>query len=241
MIFPLSYAPECVNHAKSLSKTYGFVHSDTILPRLHLTSSHLQLLTKGFKPFFVDFNDVSILKRVKQNKTQGLVKACKPHPGLKIIDATAGFGRDAFVLASMGAEVLMLERCPMLVALLKDGLDRLGVEAFDVGNLNLMQADSLEYIANLAPDNFPDVIYLDPMHPVRHKKALVKKEMQILQEILGFDADVKQLLNLAITKCKQYVVVKWPQREPPIGKPHHSIPGKTIRFDVYIYQQGKGI
>jgi 16S rRNA (guanine1516-N2)-methyltransferase len=233
MTFPLSYVEECAEKAQELSNKYGFFHSDEILPRLHLSGTQLQLLSQQFKPIFVDFTDISIQKRVEKTKNQGLIKAIKPHKGLKIIDATAGFGTDAYVLASLGAEVLMLERCKMLVALLQDGLLRLKNEGIWSGKLALIETDSFEYISNIDYPDFPDVIYLDPMHPTRKKTALVKKEMQVLQEILGFDADINRLLNAAIVRCKQFVVVKWPQKEIPILKPHHSILGKTVRFDVY--------
>ncbi|WP_457998882.1 class I SAM-dependent methyltransferase, partial [Klebsiella michiganensis] len=41
-----------------------------------------------------------------------------------VVDATAGLGRDAFVLASVGCRVRMLERNPVVAALLDDGLAR---------------------------------------------------------------------------------------------------------------------
>lgn len=212
-----------------------------LLPRLHLTSSSLQLLSQNFKPIFIDFTSNAIQKRAKNPKNQGLIKAVKPKNGLKILDATAGFGRDAFILASMGADVLMLERSPILAALLRDGLERLHLYqnlnfSFRRGllSLDLVFTDSINYFLNLEPENYPDVIYLDPMHPLRKKNALVKKDMQLLQEIIGFDVGVKDLLSIAISKCKQSVVVKWPQKEKPLFEPHHSIVGKTVRFDVYF-------
>jgi len=41
-----------------------------------------------------------------------------------ILDATAGLGRDAFVMASLGCRVTLLERQPVVAALLEDGLQR---------------------------------------------------------------------------------------------------------------------
>lgn len=233
MTFPLSYSEDSIDEGLRLCATYGFVHSDTELPRLHLNSERLELLSHDFNPIFIDFTDLSVIKRAQQNKNQGLIKACKPYKGLKIVDATAGFGRDAFILAYSGAEVTMLERSPILVALLENGLSRLEKVSNLEINLKLIYTESLEYISNLQPKAYPDIIYLDPMHPTRKKKALVKKEMQVLQDILGFDADLRRLLDVSINKCKQSVVLKWPQRERPLLQPHHSISGKTVRFDVY--------
>lgn len=242
MIFPLSYADECYLEAQILCDLYGFELNKNLLPRLHLTKEHLELLSPDFKPIFVDFLQRSTLNRVEQSRSLSLIKACKPCAGLKILDATAGFGRDAFVLASMGAKVLMLERSPILVALLRDGLLRLENTIINpkdglfniVNNLSLVYSEALSYISNLKDSDFPDVIYLDPMHPARKKSALVKKEMQLLQNILGTDENFKDLLINSISKAKQRVVVKWPQKLQPLIKPHYSIPGKTIRFDIFI-------
>ncbi|NHW59468.1 class I SAM-dependent methyltransferase, partial [Escherichia coli] len=49
-----------------------------------------------------------------------------------VVDATAGLGRDAFVLASIGCKVRMVERHPVVAALLEDGLKRAYLDA-DIG------------------------------------------------------------------------------------------------------------
>jgi 16S rRNA (guanine1516-N2)-methyltransferase len=41
-----------------------------------------------------------------------------------VIDGTAGLGKDAFVLAGLGCKVTLVERHPVVVALLADGLAR---------------------------------------------------------------------------------------------------------------------
>lgn len=97
-----------------------------------------------------------------------------------VVDATAGLGRDAFVLANLGAQVTMIERSPILAALLEDGLNRLATdsEQSDIANikLQLIQANAIEWLQQQAKtDNRPDVVYLDPMYPHRSKSALVKK------------------------------------------------------------------
>ena len=42
----------------------------------------------------------------------------------EVLDVTAGLGRDAFVLASLGCQVVLLERSPVIAALLFDALER---------------------------------------------------------------------------------------------------------------------
>ena len=51
----------------------------------------------------------------------GLGAGCWTEAGVNphIVDATAGLGRDAFLLASLGAKVTLIERSPMMYELLK--------------------------------------------------------------------------------------------------------------------------
>ena len=194
----------------------------------------MALVVKGFKPIYVDFSSFVIQKRRQDGKKQGLIRACKPAQGVKIIDATAGWGRDASLLASFGAEVQMIERNPIMAALLKDGLNRLEGAGNSSSNLSLLSGDTTNYLLSLTHDQYPDIIYLDPMHPERKKAALVKKDLQILQDLIGADLDAGDLLTVALKRAKQRVVVKWPQKLQPLQKPNLSYEGKTVRFDVYI-------
>lgn len=198
---------------------------------LSTVEGRLSLCLPGFSPLSVDFSRKSLQKRRDAGKKQGLVRACKPMSGIRIIDATAGWGRDAAILASFGAEVLMLERQPIMASLLSDGLMR-RLETDNL-SLSLLPVDALSHLMTLPKETYPDVIYIDPMHPVRQKSALVKKEMQALQQLFGSDDDVLALINCAVLRIKQRVVVKWPQRLPSLLTPQMSFPGKTVRFDVY--------
>lgn len=222
---------ERLEYAKALSEQFNLILDNMQLPRLSVTADKLVLISDEFSPLFVDFNNDAIQKRREEGKKQGLIRACKPVAGMKIIDATAGWGRDAAILASFGAEVLMLERTPMMAALLADGLARLTPD--NALNLVLVHADTKHYLAHLSEVEYPDVIYIDPMHPVRQKSALVKKDMQILQHLIGADEDVVELIAIAVRRVKQRVVVKWPQRVAALVQPNFSIEGKTVRFDIY--------
>lgn len=201
--------------------------------QLLLTKDRLVLKIGEFSPLYADFSSKTWQKRRDAGKKQGLVRACKPGPGVRIIDTTAGWGRDAAVLASFGAEVLMLERQPLMAVLLKDALERQDEHSKKILNLKLCSIDSASYLQTLAEADYPDVIYIDPMHPQRQKTALVKKDMQVLQQLIGPDSDTLPLLELAMTKTLSRVVVKWPQHLPPLLTPRSSISGKTVRFDIY--------
>lgn len=201
--------------------------------RLQLTTERLELQVKGFSPLYADFKRSIWQKRRDAGKQQGLVRACKPKPGLKIIDATAGWGRDAAILASFGAEIILLERNPIMAALLQDALARQDEQSKKNLQLTVVGMDALQYLEQLESAEFPHIIYLDPMHPARHKSALVKKELQILQQLIGSDEDALALLTLARTKVKDKVVVKWPQSLAPLLPPTSCVSGKTVRFDLY--------
>ena len=69
----------------------------------------------------------TMLHRVTRGRLQHemLVKAVKSDKeGRKAIDATAGMGEDAFLLAAQGYEVTLYEQNPVIAALLKDAIRR---------------------------------------------------------------------------------------------------------------------
>ncbi len=229
MYFPIGYTDDTLaEKAQQLAQHYGFVVDMQALPRLELTLQGLFLLSPRFSGLQVDFSRV--LHRAKLDKSHALIRACKPISGMRIVDATAGWGRDAALLAEAGAQVLLVEKQPVMAALLADGLERLPA---DISALSLVHCDAYLYLQHLEPDAYPDLIYIDPMHPVRQKSALVKKDMQVLQQLFGSDENVSELIALAIKRARKKVVVKWPQRLPPLRVPQHHISGKTVRFDIY--------
>lgn len=219
--------------ARELAHTLHFDLCKNSPACLYLTSEKLTLKMPAFNLLFADFSVATWNKRKTEGKKQGLVRACKPRPELKIIDATAGWGRDAAILAALGAEVLMIERNPVMAALLADALARRAENEEQRLNLALHSGDALAYLDTLLPTQYPDIIYVDPMHPLRTKSALVKKDMQALQDIIGPDKDAVELIHLAVQRVKLRVVVKWPQKIPSLLNPTSCIPGKTVRFDIY--------
>jgi 16S rRNA (guanine1516-N2)-methyltransferase len=167
-------------------------------------------------------------------KAVGIKGAYRPY----VLDATAGLGRDAFLLASLGCSVTMLERSPILVALLQDGIERLNKQLLNQHDLRfqLFMRDAKDYLDNLNVDKFPDVIYLDPMYPERKKSALVKKEMRILRDLVGDDTDFEKLFLLALERANDRVVVKRPRHANySFNKhPHVIFTANNTRFDVYL-------
>lgn len=212
---------------------------------LFLTPDYLGIAPqkKGkVKPFFVDFVQGKISYRAKQAQFQreSLIKALGIAPSLQthIVDGTAGFGRDGFILASKGFRVTLLERSPIIHALLADGLQRFRQTNQDSAiskRMELHCIDLINWCRNPTRPPPPEIIYLDPMFPTRSNKALVKKEMQILQDLLGYQDDIDELLQVALTCARNRVVVKRPRLAGFTNpKPNFSLTGTTCRFDVYL-------
>lgn len=154
-----------------------------------------------------------------------------------IVDATAGLGRDAFLLASAGAAVTLIERSPEVYALLQGALDQAAAESPElaevVARMTLVHGDARDHL----PDLRPDVVIVDPMHPPRRNTALVKKEMRLLSAIVGADEDADELMRIALTSARERVVLKWPLRAAPLlasPKPSHQFAGKTVRYEVFV-------
>lgn len=159
------------------------------------------------------------------------------HAGLRIVDATAGLGRDAFLLAAAGAEVTLIERSAPVHALLRAALLRAeragaGFRA-TAARMSLVRGDARELLPALAPD----IVLVDPMHPERRKSALVKQEMRLLRELVGSDPDAPELMAVALAAARRRVVLKWPRRLPPmpgLPEPSHRLLGKTVRYEVFL-------
>ncbi|WLS06799.1 class I SAM-dependent methyltransferase [Shinella sumterensis] len=199
----------------------------------------MQKLEKS--PLIVDFVGGAVGHRFRsgEGRGQGLAKAAGFSPGVTpdIVDATAGLGRDAFLLASLGARVTLIERSEQMHALLAEGIARARAEggryAETVGRMTLIHGDSSELLAGLAPQ----VVLIDPMHPPRDKTALVKKEMRLIRDIVGADPDAVELMQAALEAAQNRVVLKWPLRAQPmagIRRPSHQIIGKSTRYDVFV-------
>ena len=161
----------------------------------------------------------------------------KTRATLNVVDATAGLGQDAFVLASLGCRVTLFERNPVIHALLADGLARAALNldcAAIVERMRLLEGSSIDWLAQ-ADAEAADIVYLDPMFPHRDKSALVKKEMQVFRTIVGDDEDSGQLLAGALERACYRVVVKRPRKAPAIEGPEPTtrIEGKSSRYDVY--------
>ncbi|MGJ8585845.1 MAG: class I SAM-dependent methyltransferase [Marinosulfonomonas sp.] len=154
-----------------------------------------------------------------------------------IVDATAGLGRDAFLLAALGARVTLIERSDQMHSLLADGMARAKEQGGELAEIMdrmvLLHGDA----KTLLPGLSPEVVLVDPMHPPRGNSALVKKEMRLIREIVGVDADAEELMQAALSTARKRVVLKWPAKAAPLPglrAASHQIMGKSTRYDVFM-------
>lgn len=241
----------CADHlpaARDIAQRFGLALTDNREHAyfLEYTGERLELHQSGSDApgaIFVDFvgGAVGHRRRFGGGRGQPIAKAAGLKPGRtpSVVDATAGLGRDAFVLASLGCRVTLVERSPVAAALLADGLRR-GTEDAEtapiIARLSLVQADAAAWLVALQGDARPDVVYLDPMFPHREKSAQVKKEMRAFQAVIGSDEDADALLDAALVAARFRVVVKRPKGAPFLAgrKPTLDYPTKNHRFDVHV-------
>lgn len=154
-----------------------------------------------------------------------------------VVDATAGLGEDALLLAAAGFTVTMFERDPVIAALLRDALDRAADKPQlkdTVERMTLVEGDSVSGLGALGFS--PDVVFLDPMFPERTKSAAVKKKFQLLHHLELPCEDEEGLLDAALAVRPRKVVIKRPAKGPWLAgvKPSHSLAGKAVRYDVIV-------
>lgn len=212
---------------------------EPVEPKLVQGEDGLALVGEGMA-LRADFR--RMLPRLKsgQFRSEMLVKAAKissfgDNP--VAIDATAGLGEDSLLLAAAGFTVYMMERDPVIAALLQDGLQRAKDDpdlAVIASRMRLMQGDSIQQLPEL--DFEPDMILLDPMFPAKRKDASSKKKMKLFQQLEKPCEDEEELMEAALAARPRKIVVKRPLKGPHLAgmKPSYSLKGKTIRYDCIV-------
>ena len=189
-------------------------------------------------PLRINFNDAEFSYRLRKGggRKEMLARAIGFKPGLKVVDCTAGLGRDSFLLASLGCMVTLFERSRIMALLLEDGIkraltnDQLSAAA---SKLNLVMGDAIVNLVSIASD--ADVLLVDPMFPEKKKSAKVKGEMQFLQRFIGTDEDATKLLDVALSSGCKRIVLKRPLFVEDLNglKPSYTLKGKSSRFDIF--------
>ncbi|CAL4324601.1 class I SAM-dependent methyltransferase [Buchnera aphidicola] len=194
---------------------------------------------KNIKNIWIDFNHKK-MKSYQDDSKIKIIKAIgiKKKPFLNVIDATAGLGKDSFMMFSYGCTITMIENNPILSILIYDGLKRSYNDPI-IGNIIKKKMKHINHSSiNIQSLNLqkPDVIYLDPMFPRKKKKSLPKKHMNTIQNLVKKDSDTQLLFNACKNFAKNRIVVKRKKNFKIISKnkPNYMIYSKKYRFDVYL-------
>ncbi len=193
-------------------------------------------------PVYVDFINGKHAHRRQYGggKRQAIAKAVglNRNKNLHVLDVTGGYAGDAFVLATQGAILTVVERSAVLFALIHDGMIRAKIDSDVrpiVQRMRIYCQDSIDYLQRLTPVTIPDVIYIDPMYPQKQKSAAANAKMQLLHLLIGPDTNANSLLELAVKNAKKRVVVKRPKTAPSLSE--HNLVGevssKNTRYDIY--------
>ena len=170
----------------------------------------------------------TMLPRLKEDRLNRelLVRAARIRQPLSgtptAVDATAGLGEDALLLAAAGFTVRLFERDPVIAALLEDALERAARNpalSGAVARMTLTEGDSIPYLERLT--EAPDVVLLDPMFPERK--------------------DEEALLMAARRARPQKIIIKRPLKGPYLAgvRPTSSLCGRAIRYDCLALPRGE--
>ena len=214
---------------------------------------------RGLRVDFTSLNPSAAARRGHLSRSQPLAKAIGKSTRT-VLDATAGLGHDAALLACMGYRVLAVERSPIAFALLQDGLRRaraapelqefldrrLAIVNADAGSLIEQMAshamfDELGRESSWAEGNLeawtfpPEAAYIDPMFPPKRKStALAKKSIRLVRKAVGDDPDAADLVAIARRHIKRVIVKRPTYASPLADDPTMSFGGKLVRYDVYV-------
>ena len=210
---------------------------------LQLDQKGLAIVSPEFKLTYVDELYKKLNERLKKLNQELLIRTVKIKglSHLQVWDLTAGFGKDAILIANAGHQVTMVEKNPLLAIILNYVILHKIVPGTE--NLKLIHMDSLNYLLQeqLVP---PHVIYLDPMFQ-DNKSAKAKKDMQIIALLVDVMTDNfvytadgnERLFTLAYKTALNKVIVKRDNKQETLLKTpfvSYAKPGKTIRYDVYL-------
>lgn len=153
------------------------------------------------------------------------------------VDATAGLGEDALLLAAAGFEVTLFERDAVIAALLADALRRARLDevlAVHARRMHLVEGDGVAGLRSM--ETSPDLVFLDPMFPERRKRGATNKKLQLFQRLERPCDSEGALLEAALGAARHKVVVKRPLKGPHLAgaKPSSSLSGKVVRYDTYV-------
>jgi len=187
--------------------------------------------------FHLDFvKSVSQLRSFPAPK-QGAFNQALGKKSRSIIDATGGWASDAMLMCLQGYKVTVIERLPLMAALIEEAFCRLAKSDYVANNPvvvpTVLWGNAADLLANYSGD--ADCVYLDPMFPAKKKKkAASNKQMQLLQWLAGADCDASDVAAIAKQNFPRLAVKRPDHAEPLITAPVIQFSSKLVHYDVYM-------
>tara|TARA_B100001564_G_scaffold350570_1_gene355204 strand:- start:316 stop:1029 length:714 start_codon:yes stop_codon:yes gene_type:complete len=201
--------------------------------QLVFKKNEIYLLNNNYKTspeVHIDFNKKKFIeknnKRLKNN--HDIFWKIFSYKNSRILDCTGGFGRDGFLLNSMGHDVTIIENSPVVAMILKNALWRYGNKSikFFFGNAYDYMKHSIQKY---------NYIYLDFMFEKLKNKSLSSKNDETLKCISFQDNDKNKIIQMAQRITINKVIVKEPINSVSnLLKPNHIIKTKLLNYRVYL-------
>ncbi|MDA9832375.1 class I SAM-dependent methyltransferase [Gammaproteobacteria bacterium] len=179
--------------------------------------------------FHVDYRSLSF-NHIQQNPFNKIFKNTPKH--MRICDASAGLGRDSYLITELGFQVDSIEQHPVLFTLMQEGHEKC-LRKKEIWHLHHDQCENL--IGDIIS---PDIIYFDPMFEKKIK--LSQKYTQVLQHYAESATDkTMDTFNFLYNYCQANglrLLMKQPQKSKShFPKAHHRF--QTSRnCECWIYQ-----
>jgi 16S rRNA (guanine1516-N2)-methyltransferase len=190
------------------------------------------LFTHGeFSPVCIDISSILQVHKTYFFKNSLYKEPLARAIGLKkgkrkpsVLDATAGFLGDTLLMYAFEIpHIDCYERHPVAASLAQNAINNADA------NIKLFFKSSIEITKNY------DVCFYDPMYAEKNTKTAPKKEMKIFREVVGFDNDCVDVAKHLLTLATERLVIKRSVKASYLlPSPHHSIKGKSTRYDVYL-------
>ena len=151
---------------------------------------------------FDDYNKILI-----DNKKHQLNKIFKTK-NLNILDCTGGFARDAAILSSLGNEVTLIERNPLIMSLLVDAREKIKSDDIRLifSRIKIRFGNCIDFLRNT--NKHFDCIYFDFMFNV-NKSALPSKNEQFLRKIVKNDINENvDIVDETVQRVRSKIIIK---------------------------------
>ena len=220
---------------KILNNYYDKVITENL--SINFNKDGIELINASYKEavsISIDFLDEAINNKIKSRLSgkKDVFSKLFPIKNSTLLDCTAGYGRDSYVLRSMGFNITMIENSPIMSLLLNDALKKL-----KLSNFKMYHGNSYDYLNH--SEKYYDYIYIDFMFDKLKKNSLSSKNDETLKLISFQENNKNNLIRLAIKKANSRVVVKEPKYSlSNILKPEYTIKTKLLNFNIYKGSNG---